>query len=168
MTFVINTIELSRSPGAERDFQIDVPAPADFQVGVLQVPEGSPIKVKVLLESVIEGIFVSGEVTANFVGECSRCLSEIAFTTEESFAELYVYEQQDDELALAGESLDLEPVIRDTLLAGIPINPLCKPDCLGLCVECGANLNDEPNHHHDAPIDPRWSGLESLGGDDES
>lgn len=168
MTFVINTIELSRSPGAERDFQIDEPAPEDFQVGIMQVPEGSPIKVTGLLESVIEGIYVSGEITAHFVGDCSRCLSEISFTANEFFAELYAYNQQDDELALDGESLDLELVIRDTLLAGIPINPLCKPDCLGLCVECGANLNDDPDHQHDAPIDPRWSGLESFGGSDES
>ena len=168
MTFVINTIELSRSPGAERDFQIDEPAPADFQVGIMQVPEGSSIKVGGLLESVIEGIYVSGEITADFIGDCSRCLSEISYTAHESFAELYVYEQKDDELAMEGESLDLEPVIRDTLLAGIPINPLCKPDCLGLCVECGANLNDDPNHAHTDPIDPRWAGLESLGGSGES
>ena len=51
----------------------------------------------------------------------------------------------------------------------LPFQPLCRDDCSGLCVECGANLNDDPGHRHEARLDPRWDALRGLeGGGSES
>jgi uncharacterized protein len=63
--------------------------------------------------------------------------------------------------------VDLEPVIRDALVLELPFQPLCSDDCPGLCPECGASLKEDPDHHHDASIDPRWAGLASLQGDED-
>ena len=67
---------------------------------------------------------------------------------------------------LEGDLLDLEPVLRDAVVLALPFQPLCRPDCLGLCPECGARLADDPDHTHDAPIDPRWAQLQQLAAPD--
>ncbi len=58
---------------------------------------------------------------------------------------------------------DLEPVLRDAVVLSLPMQPVCREDCAGLCAECGANLNDDPDHHHDA-VDIRWAALQGLTG----
>ena len=58
-----------------------------------------------------------------------------------------------------GDFADIETPIRDAVVLAMPINPLCKVDCKGLCSECGEKLELlEPGHAHEK-IDPRWSGL---------
>ena len=69
----------------------------------------------------------------------------------------------DDETSLLEEDLlDLEPLLRDAVVLALPFQPLCMDDCPGLCTECGARLADDPDHSHDAPIDPRWAGLQQI------
>ena len=53
------------------------------------------------------------------------------------------------------------PMIRDTLVESLPLQPLCRPDCRGLCSQCGADLNEDPDHHHDV-TDIRFAGLAGL------
>lgn len=60
-----------------------------------------------------------------------------------------------------GSFADLEALIRDTLVEALPLQPLCKPDCLGLCSQCGADLNEDPDHHHDV-VDTRFASLAAL------
>jgi uncharacterized protein len=73
-------------------------------------------------------------------------------------------EQDDEEYHLDGDLLDLEPVLRDAVVLALPMSPLCRDDCPGLCVECGVPLDDAgPGHTHDASPDPRWAALEQLG-----
>jgi uncharacterized protein len=68
----------------------------------------------------------------------------------------------EDELPkLEDDLLDLEPTLRDAVVLALPLQPLCQPDCEGLCIECGANLNDNPGHKHDV-IDARWAALADL------
>jgi uncharacterized protein len=65
-------------------------------------------------------------------------------------------------LTLNGDLLDLEPVVRDAVVLALPFNPLCDPDCQGLCVSCGVRMADaEPGHSHDE-VDPRWASLALL------
>jgi uncharacterized protein len=69
----------------------------------------------------------------------------------------------DDETSmLEDDLLDLEPLLRDAVVLALPFTPLCEDDCPGLCTECGARLADDPDHTHEAPIDPRWAGLTAL------
>jgi uncharacterized protein len=165
---VIDTHELGRRAGAMKVVRTSVEAPADLGISVVGVPLGSPTELDLRLESVVEGVLVSGIATVQVRGECVRCLGEISDELEVDIQELYVYPgvEPDDDLAsrLEGDLIDLEPLLRDTVVLGLPFQPLCRDDCLGLCVECGANLNDNPGHRHEARLDPRWDALRSLEG----
>lgn len=59
------------------------------------------------------------------------------------------------------DHIDLEPVLRDAVVTALPFQPVCKEDCAGLCSECGMNLNEDPEHHHEV-LDPRWAALAGL------
>jgi uncharacterized protein len=172
---VLDTRELGRRPGSQREVKRTVPAPADLGIEVLRVPEGSPVELDLRLEAVMEGVLVTGTASAELAGECARCLEPITDETSVRFQELFVYDDQgyssaeDDEVSmLEGDLVDLEPLLRDAVVLALPFQPLCEDDCPGLCTECGARLADDPDHTHEAPIDPRWAGLAELKQDPEA
>lgn len=166
---VIDTHELGRRAGAMRVIEASVEAPAGLGIAVIGVPPGSPIELDLRLESVVEGVLVTGTATVDVAGECVRCLTPISDSLEIDIQELFVYpnsEATEDEASrLEGDLIDLEPLLRDDVVLELPFQPLCREDCAGLCVECGANLNTDPEHAHDDPIDPRWAGLLRLDSD---
>jgi uncharacterized protein len=173
---VFDTRDLGRRPGHEQHVARTVPAPADLGIEVLSVPEGSPVEIDLRLEAVMEGALVTGSASAALDGECVRCLEPIEDEVEVTFQELFVYDdgrdaelsEDDDEVSILRDDLiDLEPLLRDAIVLALPFQPLCSDDCRGLCPECGARLADDPEHAHDAPIDPRWAGLATLEPDGE-
>src|SRR5690606_294077 len=108
---------------------------------------------EVRLECIMEGVLATGLASATAEGECVRCLTEIEFPLNLRVQELFVYgEPDEDELALEDDMLDLEPVLRDAVVLGLPQNPLCSQDCPGLCAECGVRLADNPDHTHGPAI----------------
>jgi uncharacterized protein len=155
-----------------REVSRQVPAPVDLGIEVLRVPEGSPVTLDLRLEAVMEGVLVTGTAQAALDGECARCLEPISDPFESRFQELFVYDDQgagsdhgdeDDEVSrLEGDLLDLEPLLRDSVVLSLPFQPLCEEDCPGLCTTCGARLAEDPDHAHDAAIDPRWAGLKNV------
>jgi uncharacterized protein len=170
---VLDTRELGRRPGSQREVKLTAPAPADLGIEVLSVAEGSPVDVDLRLEAVMEGVLATGTATAVVEGECTRCLEPIREAIEVTFQELFEYDdtrhrgrddsEEDDETSrLEDDLLDLEPLLRDAVVLALPFQPLCQPDCPGLCPECGARLADDPDHAHDAAVDPRWSALSAL------
>ncbi|MGA8208558.1 MAG: YceD family protein [Nocardioidaceae bacterium] len=167
---MLDTRELGRRPGSQRRSSITAPAPADLGIEVLRVPEGSTIEFELRLEAVMEGVLVTGEATADLVGECVRCLEEIREQVVADFQELFAYEERDagtddDGVSrMEGDLLDLEPLLRDAVVLTLPFQPLCREDCPGLCIECGARLADDPQHQHEEPVDPRWAALQRLPG----
>ena len=172
---MLDTRELGRRPGSQREVSRQVPAPADLGIEVLRVPEGAPVELDLRLEAVMEGVLVTGEAYAALEGECVRCLEPISDDVEVTFQELFVYpdqrtpvEEDDDVSMLEDDLLDLEPLLRDAVVLALPFQPVCRDDCPGLCPDCGARLAEDPHHSHDAPIDPRWAGLAGveLGADD--
>ena len=151
-----------------------VPAPADLGIEVLGVPEGSQVDVDLRLEAVVEGVLVTGAARAELEGECVRCLAPLSDEVEVRFQELFVYDDQDvdpdEELevsTLQDDLVDLEPLLRDTVVLALPFQPLCQDDCPGLCPDCGTRLADDPDHGHDAPVDPRWAALGALAEPDQ-
>jgi uncharacterized protein len=162
---VFDTRQLPRRPGSVRTETRTVPAPADLYTGMAGVREDSDLRLDVTLESVTEGVLVTAKAVAPVTGECARCLEPVAQTIEVSFLELFSYEQDagdtdEDGYSLDGDLLDLEPVLRDALVLALPLAPLCRQDCPGLCAECGALLAQAgPEHGHERAIDPRWAGL---------
>jgi uncharacterized protein len=162
---VLDTRELGRRPGSMRTLSRSVPAPADLGVDVLGVPVGSALELDLRLESVVEGVLVSGTVSGTVTGECVRCLDPVSRHLEVDVQELWAREaatDAEDELPrLDGDLLDIEPVLRDAVVLALPLQPLCREDCPGLCSDCGAHLAEDPGHRHES-IDPRWAALHQL------
>ena len=160
---VLETHELSRRAGVLKEVSRVAEAPEDLGIEVIGVPPGSPIDLDLRLESVVEGVLVTGTAVVRLQGNCARCLDDITSEEEIDIQELFCYpgkETDDPEaLRIEDELIDLEPVLRDAVVLDLPFTPLCRPDCAGLCPQCGANLNRSPDHSHAEPIDPRWAGL---------
>lgn len=99
-----------------------------------------------------QGILVQGEFKGVAPAECVRCLSEFEQPLHTSFDELYAFDKRsvtESGLILPEDAnIDLDPLVRDYLLIEMPISPLCKPDCRGLCPVCGENLNEENAEHY--------------------
>jgi len=161
-----------RGAGMMKPIRRSAPAPADFGTDVIGVPPGSPIDLDLRLEAVVEGVLVSGTARALALGECVRCLDPVEMSVEAELQELFAYPDRiemdpasEDEVSLLSDDLlDLEPVLRDQVVLDLPFQPLCRPECRGLCPLCGARLNDEPDHQH-TDADPRWAAL--TGWDDD-
>lgn len=171
---MLDTRELGRRPGSQRMLSFSAPAPAELGIEILGVPEGSPVEIDLRLEAVMEGVLVTGTASAVLEGECARCLEPIEDSVSVTLQELYLYDGDEDsggeELDVSrmeDDLIDLEPELRDAVVLALPFQPLCQDDCPGLCTECGARLADDPEHRHEAPLDPRWAGLQGLVGDDQ-
>jgi uncharacterized protein len=152
-----------------------VPVPADLGLELISVPEGSDLELDLSLTSVSEGVYVSGDVRGLLTGECGRCLNEISDTFDVPIAELYAYEDStteettdEDEVGrMQGDLIDLEPAVRDAVVLTLPVTPLCRPDCPGLCPECGVHLDELPADHSHEAVDPRWAALRNLSSSEE-
>ncbi|MER7793665.1 DUF177 domain-containing protein [Streptomyces sp. NPDC097640] len=173
---MFDTRELGRRPGALKRLSRSVPAPKDLGIEVIGVREGVTVELDLRLESVMEGVLVTGTARAPLTGECVRCLEPLERELEADFQEMYSYPDADDRsrpadtgddaeeedtLFLEGDLFDLEPVLRDAVVLALPLQPVCREDCPGLCAECGARLEEDPDHHHDA-VDIRWAALKGL------
>lgn len=164
---VVDTRELGRRPGSMRTSSRTVPAPADLGNDVLGVRPGSDLTLDLRLEAVMEGVLVTATVAAEVSGECVRCLDPLERPLETEFQELYAYEdienEDEEQLRLVGDLLDLEQVLRDAVVLALPLGPLCRDDCPGLCADCGARLAEDPGHRHEV-ADTRWAALTALQG----
>jgi uncharacterized protein len=159
--------ELGRRAGSLHELDRTVPAPADWRVELIGVPEGADIHLRLRLESVMEGVLVSGEVDLPVTGSCARCLEPIEDTLQLDVQELFAYagstteatSEEDEVRRVEGDFLDLEPLMRDTVVLSLPLAPVCTDDCAGLCVDCGQRLDELPPDHSHEVVDPRWAGL---------
>jgi uncharacterized protein len=172
---VLDTRDLPRRPGAMRAVNRVVPAPRDLGLELIKVPEGADLTLDLRMESVSEGVLVSGTVSGPIEGECGRCLRPISDSVAVTIQELYAYEHSttdettdEDEVGrLQGDLVDLEPVLRDAVVLALPTNPLCRDDCPGLCPECGALWDELPADHSHQQADPRWAALSQLSRKEE-
>ena len=180
--FEFNTHELPRRAGEMKEYQLDLAILEPVGIALVAVPAGDVIEVDMRLESVTEGVLLSAQIFAIAKGECIRCLDPVEIEVERKIQELYLYEDdggkkkshskksapvEDDLdevelLYLDGVIMDLEPPIRDAIVLDLPVNPLCDPDCLGLCPDCGQKWESLPEDHAHEVIDARWAGLDGL------
>lgn len=172
----------SESLEIDRDF----PAPSGIGDKFYGVKESSPIHVQARFDSITDGLLFTATASARMVGECGRCLTPIdrettiqltsfmPFETPEARKqkpgeeEEVIYTDDEDDttdvtpLIGNGNFATIETLLRDGFAQAIPVTPLCKPDCLGLCPQCGMNLNEHPDHVHEQATDIRFSALADL------
>jgi len=157
----IDVRDLLGHPGASR--RVRVRGGLDGLATELAQVDG-PVGGDLLLESVVEGILASGELTGAFRLRCARCLVDLDRSFAIEVRELYEAEpdvEGNTYRMLPDGSIDPEPMLRDVVGVELPFAPLCRPDCLGLCSVCGEdrNLGACPGHEE---TDPRWAALGSL------
>jgi uncharacterized protein len=147
-----------------------VPSPSRIGLEMIGIQAGAPLQLDLRLESVSEGVLVTGTLSAPTAGECARCLTPFSGRIDVALTELFAYPDsitdattEEDEVGrVIGDIVDLEQPIIDAVGLELPFSPVCRADCPGLCPQCGVPLaTAEPGHHHDQ-IDPRWANLAAM------
>lgn len=174
MSIVIPVHTLGRRAGASMSLEKIFEAPSHMGSDVLAVPEGSDMTVDARIDSVTEGLYLSGEITVTVRGVCVRCLDPLESEWTAPIEELFLLpeavrravddgdEDAQEMYTTDGESLDIESALRDAIVAELPFRPLCSEDCQGLCPGCGIKLAEAEEGHHHEMIDPRLAVLAQL------
>jgi uncharacterized protein len=160
----IDVRDLVGQPGSSRNVRLDEPVEG-LALELAAVPEDAPVELDLLLESVVEGILVSGPVRGAMRLSCARCLKTFDQPFDLEVHELFVAEPDPsvDDYQLGAEGdIDVEPLVRDAVLLAMPFSPLCRPDCKGLCERCGGDRNLGECTCPPATADPRWSVLNEI------
>ena len=161
----LSVAEILGRPGEYRDTAVRRPLPG---VGMALARLGEQgIEGDLRIESVIEGVLVTGRVQGEAVMQCARCLNEFRQDVTLRVCELFAgpgHEASDDVdvYQVEGMEIDLEPMVRDAVTLALPLNPLCRKDCKGLCGTCGTDLNQGACDCKDDDFDPRWAALSDL------
>ncbi len=163
----IDISRLGRRPGSMMTVRETVDSPSRIGLDMAAIEKGAPVELDLRVESVAEGALVTGTVTGPTVGECARCLSTFTGEVGIHLTELFAYPDsateattEADEVGhVVDDTIDLEQAVIDAVALELPLSPVCRPDCPGLCPRCGVALaTAEPGHRHDV-VDPRWAKL---------
>jgi uncharacterized protein len=152
---------VAQSAGFSRDIPFDLP-----QINISPDLRLSGLTGVIQATRTPQGILLQVDYKALTDLECVRCLTSFQQMLNSNFTELYAFSQRyvTDSGLLMPETgiIDLAPVLREYILLEIPISPLCRPDCKGLCPICGNNFNESICNHEDDSVDPRLAALKSL------
>jgi uncharacterized protein len=136
----------------------------------------SPVRWRGEIRFVDPGYLLTASYSYQQTLSCQRCLEPVAQTVEEPMHLLFLPGAQPPaapEHALAEEELgvveveedaevELMPLLLEQIQLNVPMKPLCRPDCAGLCPKCGARLDEGPCGCSQDDIDPRWEALRAL------
>jgi len=152
---------LHQTVGYNRTFEFEHPS-----VQVSDDLDVSNLRGELRLTRTTQGLYATGGLRATTRAECVRCLMPFDQNLAIAFDDLFVYPASKavEPLLFVPETglLDLTPLTREYMLLDIPLQPLCRPDCRGLCPECGANRNETKCEHETPTTDPRLAGLRAL------
>lgn len=160
---LINVVELRRRLGTRLDVDLAVRLP-QLEVLTSRLVPDQIVEGQVTLDAIERGVSVSGSITFDWEGECRRCLEPVTGTVEADIDEIFQMgaEHDGDLIDFDGEIIDLLPIVRDVVLASLPLAPLCRSSCQG----------PDPDRYPAIPIDelepeapapdPRWSALSDL------
>lgn len=158
---VVNVVELLRWPGTTKDIATSVAA-EDMEFDDDRLLDKS-VDVALHLDSLSNGIAVTGTASAWWQGDCRRCLNHIEEEMTIEVSELYQVNVEDpDAYPITGDQVSFAPMVRENLLLSVPLAPLCRPDCAGLCAICGADLNAGACTCEAPSVDDRWAALDQL------
>ena len=159
----INVADLRRRLGERRQVEIDMVL-ADLTVVASRATE-APIVGVVTVESIERGVTVVGSVEFGFTSECRRCLDPVEGRIDVSIMEIFQINAADDseEISeLVADTVDLVPVVRDGVLLGLPLAPLCGNDCSGPDPDRYPTITEEELAAAERPLDPRWAAIDDL------
>jgi DUF177 domain-containing protein len=158
----MNVSDLLHRPGSSRAVHLEVPV-AGLEGPSARVGGEDLLSLDLRLESLAEGILASGRVGGRWSAACSRCLAPVTQGFDVGLTELFEHDPVEDETyPLEHEEIDLEQPVRDTVVLELPLIPLCRPDCLGLCPTCGIDRNETLCECPGTPADVRWARLGEL------
>jgi len=171
----VDVQELRGQPGTQDVLSRTVPAPKDLSTVLIGIPQDDDLHLDLRLESVHEGVLMTGTASAEVSGQCGRCLDEIRYPLTVDVMQLFSWpqkaqagaaddEDEDTRLIAKDLTIDLEPVLRDLMVSALPFQPVCREDCPGLCSECGFRMEDDLDHFHEQ-LDPRWAALKDVAAD---
>jgi DUF177 domain-containing protein len=157
---VLDVRDLLRHPGSSRAVQASVRL-ADLDMALAHVPD--PVRVEVEVESLLEGLLATGTVSGTMRLDCARCLKPVDQPFRARVRELFLAgaTEDDDQYPVVDQTIDLEPMVRDAVILGMPFSPLCRPECLGLCSSCGGDRN-LGECRCGPEVDDRWASLSAL------
>ncbi|HET7483534.1 MAG TPA: DUF177 domain-containing protein [Actinomycetota bacterium] len=159
----VSVTELLGRPGAHRRVSV-APTLESVRTDLCELRD-EPVAADLTVESVVEGVLVTGPVHGLVLCRCARCLEEFDTPIDVTLCELFAgpgHLEDEDVYRIAGEEIDLEPMLRDELTLALPLNPLCRADCKGLCASCGADLNEGACDCTEETSDPRWAALDAV------
>ncbi|MFF2551926.1 YceD family protein [Nocardia sp. NPDC058058] len=168
--FNLDTRRLGRKPGSILPVQRTFSTDDRIGLEMVGIPAGGEVELDLTLQSVSEGVLVLGTVHAPIEGECSRCLESFTDDIELHLTELFAYPdsntekttEEDEVHRLVDDMIELEAAVIDAVGLELPLQPLCEPDCAGLCPECGVRMAIAGSGHGHEILDPRWAGLAKL------
>jgi uncharacterized protein len=159
---VVGVADLLVRPGKTREDHLEAVLDG-LEVLGSHVVEGAPVTLDLELQALNEGVVAKGTVSAPWTGECRRCLTTVEETLHAEVLEIFEEDPVEGETSkLDHDRIDLEPVAREAVLLELPLAPLCREDCAGLCSECGADRNTVDCGHGIEVVDDRWSALGDL------
>lgn len=164
--FRFSVAEILGQPGHYRDIEVSEHL-GDVRNALVSLTD-DPIAAHLRAEAVVEGVLVTGTIEGTVAARCARCLTDIPTDgISVEACELFVapgHELPEEEEAyeVEGFDIDLEPMVRDLVALSMPLNPVCKQDCKGLCATCGKDLNEGPCSCVQDETDPRWAALSEL------
>lgn len=177
MALEINLGKIRSVKGTHQVYRLETDT-FDFLVPDWQLSQ--PLTVS--LQAVNEGRYIelSGQAKTVVEGQCSRCLDKVNQKVEVIIAEQLLYAKDTEQykhLAIGeleeqfyiykSDYFDVAPIVREAILAALPMKILCQEDCRGLCLQCGQNLNHGQCKCDTTEIDPRLAILAKLKATEE-
>ena len=181
--WAVSVAQVASRPGQSKPIDTVFPAPSGIGDDIVGVREGADVRVVGSFDSIVDGLVFTGRIEAPLTAECTRCLKPIDpdWTVNATLffpydapgaddgrgngeVEIIAGEDEAEDvypLSSDGAFADMESPLRDTLVEALPLQPLCREDCLGLCPQCGVDLNEDPYPHHDV-TDIRFAVLEQF------
>ena len=120
----------------------------------------------IVIDRTQQGLVVQGEFSGDTALECVRCLKPYTQHLQGDWTELYAFKEKsvsESGLLMPDDGhIDFTPVLREYALLEVPIKALCKPDCKGLCTECGQDLNIKDCGHRQHDENSPFAALKDL------
>jgi uncharacterized protein len=161
--FIVDVADLIHRPGARRT-ETRTGTTGAMQVAETLVADGATLTVEARLEPVGSGVLATGWAAVLWNSNCRRCAVPVSGTTKSPFQEEFDADAavDGDTYPMKHDQVDLELVSREAILLDLPLAPLCREDCAGLCLTCGTDLNEGACDCAPSSADPRWSALSAL------